>query len=416
MAKPSSTRPFDRHADTRVRTAMEDTRIVALVGPRQSGKTTLARQIASDRGLTYVTLDDDQSRQFAVDDPDGLVRDLDRAVIDEIQRSPRLILALKKSVDEDRRPGRFLITGSVDLFRSSLSPDSLAGRVETVQLLPLSQAEIERRPPSRFLERAFSADFPKLKATGRTTDLAARVLAGGFPEALARPDSLRRGAWLNAYAESLATRDAADLADVSKTAELSRLLGLAAAGAGQTVNLAAMARTLGVDGKTVDRWLTLLEQMFVIRRVCAWHRNDLKRLVKTPKLHFLDTGLLAALSRTDARLLAGDRQRLGTLLEGFVYSELAKLAAQQDERLFVCHFRDHDKDEVDLVLERPGAIVGIEVKATASVKPDDFRGLKTLQAATGKAFIAGIVLHDGDRIQQFGDGLFAMPFDQLWSD
>jgi predicted AAA+ superfamily ATPase len=220
------------------------------------------------------------------------------------------------------------------------------------------------------------------------------VLAGGFPEALARPDPLRRGAWLNAYAKSLADRDAADLADVSKTAELSRLLGLAAAGAGQTVNLAALARTLGVDAKTVDRWLVLLEQMFVIQRVSAWHRNDLKRLAKTPKLHFLDTGLLAALSRTDARLIAGDRQRLGALLEGFVFSELAKMATQQNERLYVSHFRDHDKEEVDLVLERPGAIVGIEVKATASVKPDDFRGLKALQAATGKAFIAGIVLHD----------------------
>ena len=138
--------------------------------------------------------------------------------------------------------------------------------------------------------------------------LAARVLAGGFPEALARRDPLRRGAWLNAYAESLADRDAADLADVLKTAELSRLLGLAAAGAGQTVNLAALARTLSVDAKTVDRWLALLEQMFVVQRISAWHRNDLKRLVKTPKLHFLDTGLLAALSRTDARLLAGDRQ------------------------------------------------------------------------------------------------------------
>ena len=126
MPKPPSVRPFDSHADTRVRTAMEDTRIVALVGPRQSGKTTLARQIAADRGLTFVTLDDDQSRQFAIEDPDGFVRDLDRAVIDEIQRAPWLILALKKSVDEDLRPGRFLITGSVDLFRSSLSPDSLA--------------------------------------------------------------------------------------------------------------------------------------------------------------------------------------------------------------------------------------------------------------------------------------------------
>ena len=183
---PTPHAPIRRHAEMRIRAAMKDTRIVAIVGPRQSGKTTLARKIAADQGMNFVTLDDEQFRHFASSDPGGFMRGLDRAVIDEIQRAPDLILALKKAVDEDTRPGRFLITGSVDLFRGAISPDSLAGRVEAIELLPFSQAEISRRTAPGFLVRAFTGDFPALKETGRTADLIARVAAGGYPEALAR--------------------------------------------------------------------------------------------------------------------------------------------------------------------------------------------------------------------------------------
>ena len=413
--QPTSAPPIARHAEARVRDAMADTRIVALVGPRQSGKTTLARKIAADRSLNFVTLDDEQYRQFANDDPSGFIRGLDRVVIDEIQRAPGLILALKKAVDEDPRPGRFLITGSVDLFQGTISPDSLAGRVEAVELLPFSQAEIERRAPPGFLARAFKADFSVLEETGRVPDLIARVVAGGYPEALARARPARRQAWLTAYARALTTRDVADIADISKTTELSRLIDHAAVASSRTVNLSALASPLGVDGKTVDRWLTLLEQMFLVRRVRAWHRNDLKRLVKTPKLHFLDSGLLAALRSVTEKDIEDDRSKLGPSLEGFVFSELSKLVGQDDHPVSISHFRDRDKVEVDFVLEQASRVVGIEVKAAASVKPEDFHGLKRLQGATGRAFACGIILHDGERIQRTGDRLFAMPFSQLWS-
>lgn len=416
---PNQTRhtaPIARHAEAQVRVALADTRIVALVGPRQSGKTTLVRKIAADRDMTFVTLDDEQFRDFAHDDPSGFVRGLDRAVIDEVQRAPGLILALKKSVDEDPRPGRFLMTGSVDLFKGTISPDSLAGRVETVELLPFSQAEIERRAPSEFIDRAFDADFPaKPQRCGRTTDLVHRVVSGGYPEALVRTSAARRRAWLSAYCRALTTRDVAQIAEISKSDELSRLIDLAAVASGQTVNLTSLGRPLGVDGKTIDRWLTLLEQMFVIRRVRAWHRNDLKRLIKTPKLHFLDSGLLAALRRVTEKDIQDDRSKLGALLEGFVFSELSKLASQSDDPVSIGHIRDRDKLEVDFVLERARRVVGIEVKASASVKPEDFRGLRRLAEVTGRAFACGIVLHDGDRIQRIGDRLFAMPIEQLWN-
>lgn len=406
-----------RHSEARVREALADTRVVAIVGPRQSGKTTLARRIAADDGRPFITLDDDQHRRFAADDPIGLVRGNPTAVIDEIQRAPALILAIKQAVDEDPRPGRYLITGSVDLFRAAISPDSLAGRIETAELLPFSQAEIARTGAPSFLDRAFAGDFPNLAAAGGNIDLIQRVLAGGFPEALTRLMPARRAGWLRSYARSLAERDVSDIATVGNRDSMARLLDHAAASSGQLLNMSAMGTRLGVDGKTVDRWLVLFEHMFLVRRVHAWHRNDLKRLIKRPKLQFLDAGLLAALRRLDAAAITRGRQQLGPLLECLVYSELAKAATLSDHPIVISHYRDKDQVEVDLVLERlPGAIVGIEVKAGATVHPGDFKGLARLREATGQRFACGIVLHDGDRIQQAGPKLFAMPVSTLWND
>ena len=406
-----------RHAERRVCAALEDTRIVAIVGPRQSGKTTLARRIAADDGRPFITLDDFQFRQFARNDPVGFMRAQPVAAIDEIQRAPSLILALKQAVDEDPRPGRFLITGSVDLFRGSISPDSLAGRVETIELLPFSHAEIAGTGPPDFLDRAFAADFPSLALMGPTGDLAERVISGGFPEALSRAVPSRRRSWLRAYARSLAERDVSDIASIAKRNDLRRLIDHAAASAGQLLNLSALGSRIGVDGKTVDRWLALFEHMFLVRRVVAWRRSGLKRLVKAPKLHFLDSGLLAALQRVSAATVARDRQKLEPHLESFVYAELAKTAALSDDELTLSHYRDKDQVEVDFVLERsPGAIVGIEVKASATVRPRDFKGLKRLRQAVGDRFSCGIILHDGDRIRKAASRLFAMPVKMLWTN
>ena len=194
-----------------------------------------------------------------------------------------------------------------------------------------------------------------------------------------------------------------------------RLIDHAAAAACQPLNLSGLGARLGVDGKTVDRWLVLLERMFLVRRIRAWHRGGLKRLVKAPKLQFLDSGLLAALRRVGAEDIAKDRRRLGPLLECFVHAELAKAAALSDETTTVHHYRDKDRFEVDLVLERsPDGIVGIEIKAGATARPEDFRGLARLKEAAGDRFACGILLHDGARIQRTAPGLFAMPVKMLW--
>ncbi len=405
----------ERHAEARVRLALSDTRMVAIVGPRQSGKTTLARRLAENDGRAFVSLDDDQSRRFARDDPAGFVRGLHTAAIDEIQRAPDLILALKKAVDERPAPGRFLLTGSAELFRSAISPDSLAGRIETVELLPFSQTEIAGTVPSRFLDRAFAGDFPALEETGPTAALIERVVAGSYPPALSRSAPARRSAWLRAYAQALAERDVLDIASVRKRGKMVRLIDHAAVSAGQLLNLSGLGAGLGVDGRTVDRWLVLLENLFLIRRVDAWHNNRRKRLVRRPKLQFLDSGLLAALLRTDAAAIARDRQGLGPLLESFVHGEIAKAVALADDPPTVRHYRDKDGVEVDLVLERsPGLVAGIEIKAGATARPRDFGGLRRLKEIAGKRFACGILLHDGERIQRPSPGLFAMPFRMLW--
>ena len=405
----------ERHAKAAVRLALTDTRIVAIVGPRQSGKTTLARLICEQDGRPFISLDDDQFRKFAQDDPVGFMRGLPSAGIDEIQRAPNLILALKKQVDEVPRPGRYLITGSVDMFKSSISPDSLAGRVQTVELLPFSQAELANTNPPRFIDRAFAGDFPAIEQIGITDDLIERVISGGYPESLSRATSARRNSWLRSYIRLLAERDIPDIATVAKRGEIVRLIDHIAVSASHQLNMSSLGNHLGVDSKTVDRWLVLLEHMFLIRRVRAWHRSGLKRLTKTPKVQFFDSGLLAALLRINSMTIKRDRQKLGTLLESFVFGEISKAIALSDEFTAISHYRDKDGVEVDLVLERSAdALVGIEIKAGATVGPGDFKGLKRLQASARDRFKCGIVLHDGERIQQVSPELFAMPFAMLW--
>ena len=267
----------------------------------------------------------------------------------------------------------------------------------------------------KFLDRAFVADFPNLAVTGPTPDLVEHAVSGGYPEALSRIVPARRRRWLLAYARALTERDMSELAALGKRDEMSRLIDHAAASAGQLLNLSRLGSCLGVNGKTVDRWLALLEHLFLIRRVRAWHRNEVKRLVKTPKLHFLDSGLLAALCRTGVMEVEKDRGKLGPLLECLVHAELVKAAALSVEATGISHYRDKDQVEVDLVLERSsGEIVGIEVKANATLRPGDLQGLVRLQSAAGERFACGIVLHDGDRIQQIAPRLFAMPVGMLW--
>jgi uncharacterized protein len=401
---------YPRHAEVTIRAALKDTRVVAIVGPRQSGKTTLARSIA-DAGYDYLSLDDDTVLAAAVADPTRFIGRLDRAVIDEVQRAPALTRAIKLAVDTDRRPGRFLLTGSSDFLTTPRSIESLAGRVETVELLPLARGEILYRSPASFIDRVFAGDPP----SDGVDDILTAALTGGYPEALVRKTERRRHSWHHAYRTALLERDVADVAPIEHWDKMPVLFELLARASGQMVNWTEFGGQLGLNARTVEKYVGILEHLFLVRRIQAWSGNEVQRLVSSPKLHFLDSGLLASTLNLAAAGLEIDRRAFGPILESFVCSELIKSVPYSQTQPRIYHYRDRDQVEVDFVLEdSERRLVGIEVKSAATVTAQDFRGLKRLQNHVGKRFCAGLVLYDGQRALPFGPDLTAVPLSALW--
>jgi predicted AAA+ superfamily ATPase len=404
---------FHRFAADRVTSALQDTPVVMVVGPRQCGKTTLVRNLKRAE-RAYLTLDDDTVLQGAREDPAAFVRSLDRVTIDEVQRAPDLLRAIKQSVDQDRRPGRFLLTGSANVLTLPTVSESLAGRLEVVRLLPLSRAEIRGRKP-QFLQKAFAGSLVKPPESVIARELVRTVLTGGYPEMLRRPTPGRKQSWGRDYVGAIVQRDVHDIADVERLDQMSRLLRVLAHHSGQLTNFTQIGGQNNLDDKTTKKYIAILEQLFLVRRVEPWFRNRLKRLVKTPRLHFLDSGLLAAILGVTEERLGRDRTLFGPLLETFVFSEVLKQSAWLDEQVSLSHYRDKDQDEVDLVLENETAeLVGIEVKAAATVSASDFKGLRKLADASGDALRLGLVLYDGENTIPFGDRLFAAPLSCLW--
>ncbi|MGO8757955.1 MAG: ATP-binding protein [Terracidiphilus sp.] len=396
-----------------VGTALKDTPVVLVDGPRQCGKTTLVRDLVAGR-REFLTLDDETVLEAAHSDPAGLVRAPGRFTIDEVQRAPELLRAIKRRVDQDRQAGRFLLTGSANLLTVPKVAESLAGRMEIVNLLPLAQAEIRGRKPG-FLEAAFHGRMVKPGELLLGEDLVETVLTGGYPEMLRRKRPQRRRAWARDYIRAIVERDVRDVAEVEKLDRMPRLLQVLAHYSGQLTNFTQVGGQIGFDDKTARKYVGILEQLFLVRRLEPWFRNELKRLVKTPKLHFLDSGLLAALLGMTAERVAKDRAVFGKLLETFVFSEVLKQISWMGRSCTLYHYRDKDQDEVDLVAEdSAGEVVGIEVKAAATVLAADFKGLRKLAAGCGSAFRAGVVLYDGETTVPFGNRLFAAPISCLW--
>lgn len=408
-----STPLYPRRLESRIAEAMADTPVVLLAGPRQAGKTTLVRQM-SGAGMRYLTLDDELTLMSARDDPVGMIRSLDRAVIDEIQRAPQLLLAIKKSVDEDRRPGRFLLTGSANLMAVPKVADSLAGRMETLLLLPLSQGEIEGQT-ANWLDRVFAGQIPTPKTLANGNNLVEKVLKGGYPEVIARATARRRNAWARQYIDAIIQRDMRDISGIEKLDQLPRFLRALAQTAGQMCNYTQLGGQVGLDSKTTSKYISVFEQMYLLKRVDVWARNRLNRVVKTPKLQFLDSGLLATLLELTSDEVQQNRTRFGNVLETFVFSELLKATTTAENEYALMYYRDADKVEVDVVIENAvGQLVGVEVKATATVKESDLRGLRKLSTLAGVKFKMGVLLYDGDETMPLGNDIWAAPISSLW--
>lgn len=395
--------------------AMGSARAVALLGPRQAGKSTLARLLASgELPAEYLTLDDEPVRSAAQSDPQGFVAALGRrSVIDEVQRAPELLLAVKSRLDRDRRPGQFLLTGSANLRRIPTVADALPGRIDYLTLWPLTQGEIAGRR-EELLERLLTGDVPSVSGApvGRE-HYEEMLLAGGFPDARTRTGA-SRVRFFDSYVASIVDRDVADAARVHDPASVGTVLRLVAARSGSIARYEALGRDAGLDGKTVKSHLDVLERLFLIRIRRPWHVNLGQRQVKAPKLYLSDPGLLAGLIGADARRLRHDGGLAGALLETFVTNELERQAAWGPTPLGFWHYRDGER-EVDTIVEHPsGDVVGIEVKAGATIRATDFRGLAHLRDRTGAKLRAGIVLYAGERTLPFGDRLWALPLTGLW--
>jgi uncharacterized protein len=406
---------YERFAAASLIEALQDSPVALIHGPRQCGKTTLAKLVGEGRGYVYVTFDDNVAREAAESDPTGFLDGLpSRVILDEVQRVPGLFTALKAAVDRRREPGRFLLTGSSNVLLVPRLADSLAGRMEVLRLFPLAQTELVGKKSS-FLDALFDGTFKTRRAERLMNELAERVVAGGYPAALARASARRRATWYRDYLDAIVQRDVRDLTRITALDVLSRLVALAAGQTARLLNVSDLAGPFSVSRPTIRDYVTLLQRVFLLEALPPWHSNRLSRLVKTPKLHMGDTGLACSLLGVDAAALYADRALFGQLLETFVFQELRRQGSWYADPLSFFHYRDKDGVEVDLVIERgTRSVAGVEVKASATVTAADFRGLRKLKEATGRRFAGGVVLYDGETTASFGDGLFAVPVRSLW--
>lgn len=416
MTLPASPAYIPRHLTPMLQEALADTPVVCLLGPRQCGKSTLARHCDPERA--YINLDERNYLELARRDPEGFIDGLpERVTIDEIQRAPELTLAIKRNVDGLRRPGRFLLTGSANLLQLPRLADSLAGRMECLYLQPLTEAE-KARAPGRFLDAWLAGKLATRLPPSRTpaaSELPGRLVAGGYPDAFARsPKRARR--WQQQYLQSIIERDIHDVADIRDGREVARLLEYISHQTASLLNVSATASALGHTRPTIERYLDVLEKLFLIRRLPAWHSNRSKRLVKAPKVHVCDSGLAAALADLRPDHWNPERTRFGHLLESFVVQQVVAMGGWHDNEPRFGHYRDKDQEEVDLVMEAGGKVWGIEVKTAASVQAKDGRGLMRLADIVGRRFGGGLVLYDGNVVLPLAPALniHAAPLATLW--
>jgi len=409
---------YARHITQPLDQALADTPVVVLNGARQTGKSTLVAALSQTQNRRYVTLDDRVVLAAARTDPEGFIAGLEGSVaLDEVQRAPDLFLAIKAAVDRDRRPGRFLLTGSANVLLLPTIADSLAGRMEVLSLWPLSCCERVGAAEANRVDALFDGAFGSIAIPPcNRPELIRWLLSGGFPEAVRRELAHRRSAWFDNYLDAVLQRDVRDLAQVEQLHEVPNLLTLLASRSGGLLNLAELARSSGLRATTLKRYFGLLETLFLVHRLLPWEKNPGKRLVKAPKVFLPDTGLLAHLTGHSEDRLNAAPGLPGGLVETFVLGELLKHLAFSQRRLTLWHYRTHAGVEVDFILEAPsGALTGVEVKASGSVESKDFAALRTLQRELPRRFQRGIVFYCGREVVPFAANLYAVPLSFWWT-
>ncbi|MBP9692275.1 MAG: ATP-binding protein [Alphaproteobacteria bacterium] len=406
---------YPRFLTPRLLEAAQDTPLLLLKGARQVGKSTLMQELISHFDGHSLSLDDPSLLSLARQDPRGFIDQVKTPVLlDEVQRAPELTLPIKLHIDRNRRPGQFFLTGSADFHTLPMIADSMAGRIEIRTLWPLSQGEINRKK-ERFLKMAFGGEWPTTFPIMSRENLYDKVIQGGYPEALARKDSERRAIWFDSYLEAIIQRDIRQISSIEGFESIPNLLTILGSRAANLMNAADISRSLGLSQTTVKRYIDLLQSIFIIFKLKPWFSNIDKRLVKTPKVYFVDSGFLSYLLRLPSAWNISESSRFGQVLENFVVAEILKQCSWEKERMDVYHFRTQNGEEVDVILQdRKGRFVGVEVKSSSTVSPKDFKGLISFKEITKENFCRGIVLYTGDAVIPYGENLWAIPLSALW--
>lgn len=408
---------YHRYLGDRIRVALNDTPVVMLNGARQTGKSTLCQQLITSGTFTgeLLTLDDPTTLEAAQLNALAFLQGYGKAlIIDEIQRAPELLLSMKKLVDSDRQGRRFILTGSADVMMLPKVADSLAGRMEIMHLWPLSQSEILNRRP-HFVDHLVAEGAGFGSASVSWEELIQAFLTGGYPESLVRNQAARRTKWLESYLASLLQKDIRDLSNIEGLSQIPNILQLVAARIGSTINFSDISRLSGVKNTTLQRYIALLEHIFLLVKIPAWTPNAEGKFVKSPKVYLNDTGLLCHLRGEDHHSLQAGRTAAGKVFENFVVLEILKQLSWSDRSLVPFHFSIHKSHEVDLVLvSRKSQFYGIEIKDASSLNTSDFNGLRRLEELTKSKFKKGIVLYTGDKMVPFGKNMFAVPVSGIW--
>ena len=390
-------------------------RVALLSGPRQCGKTTLAKQLVSP-DVQYLTLDDLTLREAATRDPQGFIQHKHATlIIDEIQRVPSLLIAIKKNVDEDTRPGQYLLTGSANIQSIPSVQESLAGRITKIQLRTLSQGEIQGTQPT-FLEHAFNQNFQYSYKPATRDDVIRMAARGGFPEAIHLQERDQRK-WHLDYVEALLERDLKDIAHIQKHDAMGRLVEILAAWSSKYMDIAAICSGLSLRRETLESYINALESLYLVERIPAWRKTDYDRVGKKPKLFMADSGLTFSLLSWNLEQIRYQSDPLGKLIETFAFNEISTQVDIHSETYELFHYRDREKREIDFIVERKDqSLLGIEVKSASVVTKKDFKNMIWFKnnIPKNKTFV-GIIIYTGDFPVSFGDDLWAIPFPMIWT-
>ncbi len=406
---------IQRYVSKHVQEVLKDTPVVLIQGPSKVGKTSLLKQInQSDESYEYISLADNQIRTYAQNNPVGFLRDKTRVILDEIQYVPELFPEIGRQVDIDPQPGKYLVAASADVYLLSNPEINLTGKIESIDLLPVAQFELQNREPT-FLKRLFNGTFaesPQHLVVG--SKFHEIISKGGFPESLATKDHDSRAAWMSSYLNEETVRSLDEISEIDNLIAIPHFIRGLAENTGQIINSSRFGRKIGMSYKTGQRYLDLIEQIFITVPVYPWSSHQLKSVVKAPKLQFLDTGFLASILNLDLGKPIPDMKKLEQLAKNFVFNELNCLICSTDKQFGLYFYRGFNEKEVDFVVNKGNQISGVSITAKAKVENKDLNNLRSFKSDAKDLFAFGVLLYDGERVIPFEDDLFAVPISSLW--